>query len=98
VYTSRLGSTEWPRKAPFATFGDRFATGWHPPVPQVPARNERSYDPAGLTVFVIAGISGHGSDEMVKRVYAHLGDVRHRSDVVEYHVEQHIDRLGDRLQ
>jgi hypothetical protein len=36
--------------------------------------------------------------DMVKRIYAHLGDVRHRAEVVEYRVEQHLDRLGDRLQ
>ena len=41
---------------------------------------------------------GHGSEEMVRRVYAHMGDVRHRSDVVEFRVDQHLDRLGDRLQ
>jgi hypothetical protein len=35
---------------------------------------------------------------MVKRIYAHLGDVRHRAEVVEYRVEQHLERLGDRLQ
>jgi len=29
---------------------------------------------------------------MVRRVYAHLGDVRHRSEVVEYRLEQHLDR------
>jgi hypothetical protein len=34
---------------------------------------------------------------MVERVYAHLGRVRQRTDVVEYRVEQHRDRLGDRL-
>jgi hypothetical protein len=35
---------------------------------------------------------------MVRKVYAHLGTIRHRSDVVEYRVEQHLERLGDRLQ
>ena len=34
---------------------------------------------------------------MVGRVYAHLGSTRHRSDVVEYRVAQHVDKLGDRL-
>jgi hypothetical protein len=34
---------------------------------------------------------------MVERVYAHLGAVRHRSEVVEYRVEQHEEALGDRL-
>jgi hypothetical protein len=28
---------------------------------------------------------------------AHLGTIRHRSEVVEYRVEQHLERLGDRL-
>jgi hypothetical protein len=35
---------------------------------------------------------------MVRRVYAHLGEIRHRSDVVEYRVEQHAEKIGDRLQ
>jgi hypothetical protein len=35
---------------------------------------------------------------MVKRIYAHLGDVRHRAEAVEYRVDQHLERLGDRLQ
>ena len=40
---------------------------------------------------------GHGSEEMVKRVYAHLGSLRHRSEVVEFRVEQHLEALKDRL-
>jgi hypothetical protein len=35
---------------------------------------------------------------MVRKVYAHLGAILHRSEVVEYRVEQHLERLGDRLQ
>jgi hypothetical protein len=34
---------------------------------------------------------------MVKRVYAHLDTIRHRSDVVELRVEQHLEALKDRL-
>jgi hypothetical protein len=34
---------------------------------------------------------------MVRRVYAHLGATRHRSDVVEYRVAQHLEKLADRL-
>jgi hypothetical protein len=30
-------------------------------------------------------------------VYAHLGTVRHRSAVVEYRIEQHLEALKDRL-
>lgn len=40
---------------------------------------------------------GHGGDSMVKRVYGHLGAVRHRSDVVEFRIEQHQDKLQARL-
>ena len=52
--------------------------------------------PVGL--YTVSRKLGHGSEEMVRRVYSHLGDVRHRSEVVEYRVEQHLERLGDRLQ
>ena len=34
---------------------------------------------------------------MVQRVYSHLGTIRHRSEVVEYRIEQHTQALGDRL-
>ena len=34
---------------------------------------------------------------MVKKVYGHLGQVRHRSDVVEYRLEHHREALGERL-
>ena len=34
---------------------------------------------------------------LVDRVYGHLGDVRHRSEVVEFRVEQHREELGERL-
>ena len=34
---------------------------------------------------------------MVRRAYAHLGSIRHRSEVVEYRVEQPFERLGDQL-
>ncbi len=33
----------------------------------------------------------------MRRTYAHLGLVRHRSDVVEYRLEQHLEALKDRL-
>jgi hypothetical protein len=34
---------------------------------------------------------------MVRRVDAHLGTMRHRSDVLEFRVEQHLDELADRM-
>ena len=32
-----------------------------------------------------------------EHVYGPLGSVRHRSEVVEYRVEQHFERVGDQL-
>lgn len=40
---------------------------------------------------------GHGGSSLVARVYGHVGDVRHRTDVVEYRVENHKKELGKRL-
>ena len=53
---------------------------------------------APVSLYTVSRELGHGSEEMVQRVYSHLGDVRHRSDVVEYRIEQHLERLGDRLE
>ena len=41
--------------------------------------------------------SGHGSRNMVEQVYSHLGQVHQRSEVVEFRIEQHRERLGNRL-
>jgi len=34
---------------------------------------------------------------MVEHVYSHLGTIRHRSEAVEYRVEQHRERLRAQL-
>ncbi|MEE8550049.1 MAG: tyrosine-type recombinase/integrase [Gemmatimonadota bacterium] len=52
---------------------------------------------APVALYTVSRELGHASTAMVERVYSHLGDVRHRSEVVEYRVEQHEDKLGDRL-
>jgi hypothetical protein len=41
---------------------------------------------------------GHSSTDLVQEVYGHLGAVRHRSEEVEYRVEQHPEILGERLE
>jgi integrase len=51
-----------------------------------------------VSPFTVRCELGHGSDDMVNKVYSHLGDVRHRSEVVEYHVSQHQEALGDRME
>jgi len=52
---------------------------------------------APVSVYTVARELGHGGDSMVKRVYGHLGSVRHRAEAVEYLVEQHKETLGERL-
>lgn len=52
---------------------------------------------APVSIYTVARELGHGSEAMVKRVYGHLGQVRHRSEVVEYRVEQYAAKLKDRL-
>jgi integrase len=52
---------------------------------------------APVSVFTVSRELGHSSTAMVEKVYSHLGTMRHRSEVVEYRVEQHAATLGDRL-
>lgn len=52
---------------------------------------------APVSVFTVANELGHGGDALVKRVYGHLGTVRHRSEVMEYRVEQHKAQLSEGL-
>lgn len=51
-----------------------------------------------VSEYTIAREMGHGGFQMVRRIYGHLGQIRHRSNEVEYRVEQHGDVLGQRLQ
>lgn len=50
-----------------------------------------------IAPFDVGRELGHGGDAMVRRVYGHIGQVKHRSEVVEYRVEQHAVTLGERL-
>jgi hypothetical protein len=52
---------------------------------------------ASVSTYTVARELGHDSEAMVRRVYSHLGEIRHRSEVVEYRVEQHRKQIGDRL-
>jgi integrase len=52
---------------------------------------------APVSPFTVSRELGHGSRTMVEQVYSHLGTIRHRSEVVEFRVEQHTARLADRL-
>lgn len=39
---------------------------------------------APVSIYTVARELGHGGESLVKKVYGHLGDVRHRAEVVEY--------------
>lgn len=48
---------------------------------------------APVSTFTVARELGHTGVHLVERIYGHLGEMRHRSEVVEFRVEQHLDRL-----
>lgn len=53
---------------------------------------------APVSPYTVGKELGHGGLALVNRVYGHLGAVRHRSEVIEYRIEQHRKALGDRLE
>lgn len=52
---------------------------------------------APIAPWSVARELGHGGRSLVDKVYGHLGEVRHRSEVVEYRVDQHRGRLREGL-
>jgi integrase len=52
---------------------------------------------APVSIYTVSREVGHKSTAMVERIYGHLGTIRHRSEVLEYRVEQHEKTLADRL-
>jgi integrase len=52
---------------------------------------------APVSEFTVARELGHGGEAMVRRVYGHLGQVRHRAEQVEYRIEAFQDKLKGRL-
>jgi hypothetical protein len=51
---------------------------------------------APVSTWTVAREVGHSSTKMIEATYGHLGEVRHRADVVEYRIEQHAAKLGNR--
>ena len=52
---------------------------------------------APVSPFSVGRELGHGGDALVRKVYGHLGQTRHRAAAVEYRVEQHAAKLRDKL-
>jgi hypothetical protein len=53
---------------------------------------------APVSLWTVSRELGHSSTGMIERTYGHLGTVRHRAEVVEYRLDQHRVRLGQRLE
>ncbi len=51
---------------------------------------------APVSTYTVAREMGHGGEAMVRKVYGHFDQVRHRAEAVEYRVEQHAAKLGGR--
>jgi integrase len=49
---------------------------------------------APVSIYTLSRELGHTSPAMVQRVYAHLGTIRHRAEVVEYRVDSTPRRLA----
>ena len=47
-----------------------------------------------VALFTVARELGHKSVDMVEGIYSHLGQIRHRSEVVEYRLSQHRKTIG----
>lgn len=60
------------------------------------ARLQTTAQGAPVSIAKVAQELGHGSEPMIRRGYGHLGQVRHRSEAVEYRLEQHVERLAGR--
>jgi integrase len=76
---------------------------WGDPLEDVPPhvlrRTVQTLDQgARVSTYTVAREMGHRGEAMVRRVYGHLGRLRHRAEVVEYRVEQHAAKLGARLE
>lgn len=52
---------------------------------------------APISPYTVAREMGHGGLRLVERIYGHLGDVRHRAEVVEYPLALCAPALGERL-
>ncbi|MEX1187503.1 MAG: tyrosine-type recombinase/integrase [Gemmatimonadaceae bacterium] len=53
---------------------------------------------APVSHFTVAKEMGHSSVTLIDEVYGHMGDVRHRTEAVEYRVEQHGEKLAPKLE
>jgi integrase len=51
-----------------------------------------------ISPWTVARWMGHGGRSLVDRVYGHLGEVRHRSEVLEFRIENHMEVIKESLE
>lgn len=51
-----------------------------------------------VSIWTVARELGHKSTNMIEDRYGHLADAPHRSETVEYRVENHQEKLEEQLQ
>ena len=52
---------------------------------------------ARVSVCTVTKELGNGGEAVVRTVYGHLGQVRHRASLAEYRAERRAAKLGERL-
>lgn len=52
---------------------------------------------APISTYTVCREVGHAREDMVQEIYGHVGQVRHRSEVVEFRAAQHLDAIRDRF-
>lgn len=62
-----------------------------------PSTDNDPYEWVPVTKYTVQREMGHGGSALVDRVYGHVGESLHRSEVVEYRTQQHREALGERL-
>ncbi len=101
----------WPESVYYTLDAIGELIEWQPTGPLSPARirpqaMRNTYCAARLqtldrghpvAVWTVSREMGHSSTTMVEKIYGHLGTIRHRAEVVEYRVEHHGDRIGERV-
>jgi len=50
-----------------------------------------------VSVDLVRREMGHGDESLVRKIYGHLGTIRHRAPVVEFRADLHFEALGDKL-
>jgi integrase len=51
-----------------------------------------------ISIYTVQREGGWSPLDMLQRIYGHVGQIRHRADMVEYRVDHYKKQLGERLQ